>query len=200
MNVDALVGARCHRAPTSAIVKIMQNKKLYIVFGILIFVIGVAAFVAGRMIHGKIGIVSLGGPNAGRVSISLNDITPAPELPATQTDVTGLFVEIKDNAIVVQAVTFGTGVGAVSGDSPMDENSAVKVEVVVTSQTLIYRDVTFIPEPVNGEIHNLQQAVDEGTLEELNDQSFITVWGRRSGDRIVAEVLFYSNPQSLKKP
>ena len=178
----------------------MQNKKLYPVLVIAILVIGVAAFVAGRMLNGRIGIVSLGGPNEGRVSISINDVTPAPELPSTRADVTGLFVERKDNTIVVQAITFGTGVGGVAGDSPLDESSGVRVEVVVNSQTMIYEDVTVIPAPVNGEIHNLQQAAAEGTLDDLNEQTFITVWGRRSGDRIIADVLFYSNPQSLKKP
>jgi len=178
----------------------MQNKKLYISLGIVILLIGIAAFVGGRMLNDQVGIVQLGGPNEGRVSISINEITPAPELPTTQADVTGLFVERNDNAIVVQAVTFGMGVGGVSNDSPMDENSGVKVEVVVTSQTLIYKDVTQIPEAVNGEIHGLQQAADEGTLDDLSPDCFITVWGRRSGDRIIAEVLFYSNPKMIKKP
>ena len=178
----------------------MQNKKLYIVLGVVMLIVGAAAFVAGRMLNGEIGIVSLGGPNAGRVSISLNDITSAPELPAAQADITGSFVERKDNAIIVQAVSFGSSVGGISGDSPLDENNGIKVEIIVTGETMIYKDVTQIPPPVNGEIHNLQQAVEEGTLDDLNSQSFITVWGRRSGDRIVADVLFYSNPQSMKKP
>lgn len=178
----------------------MQNKKLYIGLGLAVLLIGIAAFIAGRMINSNVGIVGLGGPNGGRVSISLNEITPAPQLPTTQADVTGLFVERNDNAIVVQAVTFGTGVGGVANDSPMDENSGVKVEVIVTGQTLIYKDVTQIPEAVNGEIHGLQQAADEGTLDDLSPNCFITVWGRRSGDRILADVFFYSNPKSIKKP
>ena len=82
----------------------------------------------------------------------------------------------------------------------MDEESGIRVEVVVTGATMIYKDVTEIPPPVNGEIHNLQQAADIGTLEDLNSDTFITVWGRRSGDRIIANVLFYSNPKMLKKP
>ena len=52
----------------------------------------------------------------------------------------------------------------------------------------------------NGEVHNVQQAVDEGTLDDLTTDTFLTVWGRRSGDRVVADVLFYSNPQMMKKP
>ena len=149
------------------------------------------------MLNGKVGVVGL---NTGRVSISLNDITPAPELPITKADITGFFVERKDNAITVQAVTFGSGVGGVSGDSPLDENSGVKVEIVVTGETKIYKNVTQFPPPVNGEIHNVQQAVAEGTLDDLNTQSFISVWGRRSGDRVIAEVLLYMNPESIKKP
>jgi hypothetical protein len=141
----------------------MQNKKLYVSLGIAILLVGAAAFVAGRMFNGKVGIVGLGGPNGGRVSISLNDITPAPELPITKADVTGLFVERRDNTIIVQAVSFGMGVGGVSGDSPLDENSGIKVEVVVTGETTIYKDVTQLPAPVNGEIHSVQQAAETGS-------------------------------------
>ena len=177
----------------------MQNKKLYIGFGFAILLIGIAAFVAGRMLNGEVGIVSLGGPNGGQVSISIEDITPAPELPATRADVTGSFVERKDNTLVVQAVTFGTGVGGVAADSPLGENSGIRLEIIVTSATSIYKDVTEFPDPVNGEVHNVQQAAEEGTLDDLNTQCFLSVWGRRSGDRIIADVLFYMDPQSIKK-
>ena len=177
----------------------MQNKKLYITLGLVILLVGMAAFIGGRMLNGKIGPVGLGGPNGGRVSISINDITPAPELPVTQADVTGSFVERTDNTIVVQAVTFGMGVGGVAKDSPVEKSSGVKVEVVVTGATKLYRDVTEIPEAVNGEIHNMQQAAEEGTLDDLNEQTFVTVWGRKSGDRVIADVLFYTNPQFIKK-
>ena len=177
----------------------MQNKRLYISLGLAIVLIGIAAFVGGRMLNGRVGTVGLGGPNSGRVSISIHDITPAPELPATQADVTGSFVERKDNSITVQAVTFGSGVGGVSGEVPMDESSGITLEVVVTSATRIYKDVTKFPAPVNGEVQNVQQAAEEGTLDDLNTQSFLSVWGRRSGDRIIADVLFYMDPQSIRK-
>ena len=199
MSRNPVVSTACAQ-PTVHRELIKQNKKLYICLGITVLLIGIAAFVAGRMINAGVGTVRLGGPNEGRVSISINDITPPPELPVIAPDIRGKFVEIKDNTIVVQAYSFEAGVAGISGDSPIGEESGIRVEVVVTSQTLIYKDVTEIPPPVNGEIHNLQQAADVGTLDDLNEQTFITVWGRRSGDRIVADVLFYSNPQSLKKP
>jgi hypothetical protein len=178
----------------------MQKKRLYMGVIVVILLVGIAAFVGGRMLNGDVGNVGLGGPNGGRVSISLDDITPAPELPNQKADITGVFVERKDNTIVVQANTFGAGIGGVSGDSPIDENSGIKVEVVVTGETMIYKDVTQFPAPVNGEIHNVQQSAEEGTLDELNSQTFVNIWGRRSGDRIIADVLFYSNPQAIKKP
>ena len=178
----------------------MQNNRLYIGLGIAVLLLGFAAYIGGRMLNDDVGIVQLGGPNGGRVSISLDDITPAPELPFTQADITGMFVERKDNTIVVQAVTFGMGVGGVSGDLPMNENTGIRVEIVITGATTIYKDATEFPAPVNGEIHNVQQAVADGSLDDLNSDCFLTVWGRRSGDRIVADVLLYSNPKSIKKP
>ena len=177
----------------------MLNRKLYIMMGASIIVIGVAAFVAGRMLNGSVGSVPLGGPNGQSVFISIDEITPAPELPSTTADITGLFVERKDNTIVVQAVSFSVGVGGIAGEAPMDEDSGIKVEVVITGETKIYKDVTEFPAPVNGEVHNVQQAAEEGTLDDLHTQSSITVWGRRSGDRIIADVLFYTNPESIKK-
>ena len=177
----------------------MLNRKLYIIMGAFIIVIGITAFIGGRMLNSSVGNVPVGGPNGQSVFISMDEITPAPELPTTKADVTGLFVERKDNTIVVQAVSFSVGVGGISGETPMDENSGIKVEVVVTGETRIYKDVTEFPEPVNGEVHNVQQAAVEGTLDDLHTQSSITVWGRRSGDRIIADVLFYTNPESIKK-
>lgn len=177
----------------------MQNKKLYIIFGLVILLVGAAAFIGGMMLNGRIGPVGWGAVNPERVSISINDVTPAPELPVTRADVTGRFVERQDNTILVQSIPLDMGVGGVS-DAPIDRSYDVKVEVVVTGETRIYKDVTQIPEPVNGEIHDMQQAVDDGTLDDINTDTFITVWGRHSGDRIIADVLFYSNPKMIKKP
>jgi hypothetical protein len=178
----------------------MRSKNVFIGLGLGAILLGLAAFVAGRMLNGKTGTVMPGGPNSGRVSISLDEITPAPELPGTKADVTGSFMARTDNSIQLQAVSFGMGNGRVSADTPLDENSGIRVEIVVTGKTEIYRDITQFPAPVNGEIHNVQQVVEAGTLDDLNPQSFLSVWGRRNGDRIVAETLFYSNPQTIKKP
>ena len=178
----------------------MQNKKLYIIFGFVVILVGAAAFIAGRFLNGDIDFAGWGDePYPGRVSISINDVTPAPELPTLQADVTGRFIERNDNTILVQSIPLDLGVGGVA-DENVDRSYDVKVEIVVTGETKIYKDVTEIPEPVNGQIKNLQQSVDEGTLEDINTDTFVTAWGRHSGERIIADVLFYTNPKMIKKP
>jgi hypothetical protein len=140
---------------------------------------------------------------------------PASELPKTQPAVVGQFEERKDNTIIVSSIPMKAGGGGVvvsvhkdnGGDdnggestvgSPAD-NSGPKVEVVVTNETIIYKDTTEPPSPSGGN-QTIQQTVGEGSLADLSSNSFITVWGRKSGDRIIAEVLLYSQPVVFKRP
>ena len=140
-------------------------------------------------------------------------VTPAAELPTTQPELIGLFAERKDKTIFIQSVSMSAGKGggfvvqsgggegeAVAG-SPLD-NSGPKVEVVITGETTIYLETTQPPSapPTSGETQVLQQTVEEGSLDDLTSQSFVTVWGRKSGDRIIADVLFISNPVIVKRP
>jgi len=178
----------------------MQNKKLILIMGVLVLLVGAAAFVAGRMFNGNVGIVSLGGPDDGRVSISLSDIAPAPELPTIPSELTGMFVERGDDTLIVRAFSFDPGIGGMTGDTPMDTESGPTVEIFVTNATTIYRETTEFSRPVAGVDFSIQQTVEESTLDHLNEPTTIIVWGRRSGDRVIADVLFYSKPSMLKKP
>lgn len=191
----------------------MQNKKLILIMGIVVVLVGAAAFVGGRMLNqgaNPLGLIGLGGPMGGKgmVSFAIN-IIPAEELPKTQPEVIGLFVERQDKTIVVSSLPLNAGKGGavvqssggeVVAGSKVDENSGPKVEIVVTNETVIYRETTQIGEPQPGENQTVQQTVEESTLDQLNSDSMVTVWGRKSGDRIIAEVLFYSNPVMFKGP
>jgi hypothetical protein len=182
----------------------MQNKKLVFILGGLVLVVGVAAFVAGRMLNSSVDSLrffGLGGK--GDVMTVSIQMIPAEELPKTQPEVTGPFVERKDNTIVVASISMksGGGGGMVAGPgSRVDAESGPKVEVVVTNETIIYRETTEFKEPSSSETQTIQQTVEESTLDELSSQSMVMVWGRKSGDRIIAEVLFYSNPVIFKRP
>jgi hypothetical protein len=191
----------------------MQNKKMIFILGILVLVVGAAAFIGGRMLNGKVGPLGLGLPrgNGGMVSISVQ-VTPAPELPTTEPETRGLFVERKDNSIFVSAISMdaggkgvvlqtdggGDGDGEPSVSGPKADGP--KKEVVITNETTIYLENTDFGEPKPGENQVIQQTVTEGSLDDLKSQSFVTVWGRKSGDRIIAEVLFISNPVIFKRP
>ena len=173
----------------------MQNKKLILIMGILVLLVGAAAFMAGRMLNRGVSPLGLFGPAADGISI-----LPAEELPKTRPEVEGLFVERQDNMILVE--TDQPGGDGVSG-SPVGIGGGPKFEVVVTTETIIYHDTTQPPSerPSGDDPRVLQQTVEEGTLDDLNNsQSLVMVWGRKSGDRIIAQVLVYSNPAYLQKP
>jgi len=69
------------------------------------------------------------------------------------------------------------------------------VEIVITSQTKLYKDVTmqqFDGPPPQGQ--KIQQVVESGSLDEIGSSSMITVWGKKTGERFIAAVLVYSPP------
>ena len=177
----------------------MQNKKLYFLAMFIILVVGAAAFIAGRLLNNGINPLGLLGPADDGISI-----LPAQELPKTPPEVEGLFVERQDNIVTIQ----GGGPNVDNPDgvevgSPEHLSGGPKAEVVVTTETILYHDTTEPParRPSGNDPRVLQQTVEKGTLDDLAiSQSLVMVWGRMSGDRIIAEVLLYSNPAYLQGP
>lgn len=188
----------------------MQNKRMILILGVLVLVIGAAAFVAGRMLNGDVsplGLFGIGGK--GDVMTVRVNVIPAEELPKTPAEVVGLFVKRQDNTIVISSIPLKSGAGGmivqksdgeVIAGSPADLDSGPQVEIVITNETTIYRETTEPTGPPSGEEQTIQQTVEASTLDELNSQSMVMVWGRKSGDRIIAEVLFFSNPVMFKRP
>jgi hypothetical protein len=173
----------------------MQNKNLTLIAGILILLLGATAFVAARLLNQRLTPVDLGAPFTGDFR---SMILPAPELPTTAPDVTGPFVERQDNKIIVETKSLQTGgIGAASSENTKSQTGPL-VEVVVTSQTIIYRETTQPDEPLSAENQTIRQTVEPATLEALDSRSMIMVWGRKSGDRLIAEVLMYSDLVAVK--
>jgi len=154
--------------------------------------------------------------SAGNASTSISMI-PAPELPTDRPQAVGDFVERKDNTITIQPISIemnskGAGVIRVlqvdtTGDGTMivspSGQEGPQVEVVVTNQTLIYRDVTEMSaeQSKNSGATPVQQVVEIGSLDDLKSRTMIDVmvWGRKNGDRIIADVISYSIPVLIKK-
>ena len=171
-----------------------MNKKLYFTLGMVILVVALAAFAAGRLLNRGISPLSLFGPVDDGISI-----LPAEELPETPPEAEGLFVERQDNVIIVED---DQPVDSVSG-SPVGLGGGPKMEVVVTTETLIYHDTTQPParRPSGNDPRVIQQTVEEGTLDDLNAApSLVRIWGHKSGDRIIAEILLYIDPVVIEKP
>ncbi len=191
---------------------VTRKSRLPYIFGglVLVLLLAGAAFVGARLMNGQ-GLpfvsagggsgpsLSLGGPGGKMVKL---DIEPSKELPQTPADVNGLFDHRDDNSIFV-----GTGKLTMafkkdpSGNVETSSNhDGPTVEIVVTSQTKIYKDVTmkqFDGPPPEGQ--KIQQVLESGSLDDVGQSSMITVWGKKTGDRFIAEILVYSPPAFIKK-
>lgn len=184
-----------------------MNRFILITVGVVsVLLLAGAVYLGARMMNvaeegsggeGNIMVVNQGG-GAGPVSFSL-DVKPAPELPQTPPDVNGLFARREDNSIFVGTgeIEFSITVDQATGQRQSSSSfSGPVLEVVVTRETAIYRDETGFPEPGGGggkkTIQQVVKAVESTEdLGQNTKNTEIQVWGKRSGDRVVAEVLVY---------
>ena len=130
-----------------------MNRSILIIGGIVsVLLVAGAVFVGMRLLNspekgmaGKGGeiIMESEGGGGGPVAISL-DIKPAPELPQTPPEVGGLFVRREDNSIFVGTgeIEVSVELDAATGQKRTSSNhSGPVLEVVITNDTAIYRDV-----------------------------------------------------------
>ena len=179
----------------------------YVIGVVLIVLLAAAAFIAVRYFRQPKG-APIGGPGQNVIAIEgpggaqtfALDIEPAEELPATQPDEIGMFVERKDNSVFIGTGEINVIVEAKPGEAPQaDSNfSGPKVEVVISPDTIIYRDTTELdPENPGAKV---QQTVEVSTIDEITEQSSISVWGRKAGDRVIADVIVFSTPFMMFAP
>jgi hypothetical protein len=185
-----------------------MKRKSLIVGGlaVLVLLLVSAAFVGGRLLNQTAPSGSLvpGGAVAGGKPRMRIEVEPASELPTSAPDAIGPFVERKDNSLFV---AFGSKFmiltnkdGSVQMDG-MDRGQ--RLEVVVTTDTTLYKDVTGeqfarnAPLPADGRV---QQKVEAGSLDEIGSNSFVSAWGERRGDRLIAKVLVYTPAQVIPAP
>jgi len=186
-----------------------MKKPTLIIGGIIVLLLTGAAYIGGRLLNGQgLPWLSLGGQgfspggNTNGVRIDRGDIQPAKELPQTPADVDGIFDHRQDNSIFVGTGNFTVRVqtdksGKVETGSHYD---GPLVEIVVTSQTSVYQDVTmqqFNGPPPEGQ--KIQQVLESGSLDEIGESSGIMVWGKKTGDRIIANILVYISPVLKRK-
>ena len=166
----------------------------YLIGGGLVVLLAVATFVAGKYLNGGVGVLT---DNEGHMS----NLKLAEELPQTEPETMGIFVERNDNSIFVRpasqirVIAPDSGEG---GDPVMEvDYTGDKVEVVISNDTIIYRDATEFDIENPPEV--VQQTVELSTIDDITPQSAITVWGRKAGDRIIADVIMFSSPFVVHK-
>lgn len=183
-----------------------STTKWVVIGALLVVFLGVAGFLGARLIRQQNGGQGgSGGP--GQIMISSNgaggrassvrfDVTPAAEIPQEEPAVSGLFVRRDDRSIFLGTGNITMAVAVSDAGSPPDVQGSYDgpvVEVVVNHQTELYKDTTEMPEPdqaVDGVVV-AQQTVETGSLEDLTENSMVTVWGEKQGDRTVARKLVY---------
>ncbi len=175
-----------------------MSKRILIIGGALLFVVLLAgaAFVGGQLLNGQglSGLGLAGGPGS-KPGANVNVIQPAKELPQTAADASGLFDHRKDNSIFVgpNPVRMGVSVRRLLQTPSSDRGPSI--EVVFSPQSIVYKDVTeqqYNGPPPSGQ--KIQQEVEPGRIEEIGEGSVITAWGKKTGDRIIADVLVYTRP------
>lgn len=188
-----------------------MKKATFVIGGmILIVLLAGAAFIGARLLNGQgLPLVPSGGPlfSLGKggdnsVRINADDIQPAKELPQIPADIRGLFDRRQDNSIYIGTgkVTIGVSRDQSGKVETSSNHDGPEVEVVVTSQTKVYRDITmkqFNGPPPQGQ--KIQQVLEDGSLEEVGQASLVTVWGKKTGDRFIADILVYSLPAFTTK-
>jgi hypothetical protein len=184
-----------------------KNNLIFAGVILLIAILAGAAFLAGTLMNKKTNnsngpvTVMQGGPNGGGMSVkkvvNMDQIIPAKELPTVQADVNGVFVSRSGSTF-----TIGTGdVGITvmqSGSGQIDPQTSYNgptYEVVLTKNTVVYKDTTQFDPSTTDSSTAIQQTVAIGSLDDLNSMAMISVWGKKTGNRYVADIILYTTPQ-----
>jgi hypothetical protein len=184
-----------------------MKRSVLIVGGVvgLVLLLAGAAFLAGRLVHeGSLGEKTVGGPrvsfsDGGGASVEAR-FERAKELPDESADVTGFFARREDNSIFVNEATGGGFRMSIDEDGSISTNAGEEeTEVVVTNETRVYVDVTaeIFDESFEGD--TVQQKLEPGTVEEIDEYSIVMAWGDKRGDRVIASLLVYTKPPVIRR-
>ena len=160
--------------------------------GVVAVVVAALVFAGGVVVAGRLAAPSEEGERGGFGQRPNFQIEAAKELPTTAPNARGVLTKRADNTLTIGVRNGGPGEN--------QSGSAQMVDVVVTGDTTLYHDITqmeFNGQPPSGAI---QQKVEPGSLDGINTNSRVTVWGEQNGNQITANVLVYSDPLTFRQP
>ena len=145
-----------------------------------------------QMVAGQSGAES--GANAQGMQTFDMEMEPATEVPQTEPDVTGLLARRGDNSIFITTGSVVMTVGA-NPDGSLSINGTAdgpEVEVVIPHTAQVYVDTTALTSAGAPQADGMRkQTVEPGTVDEIGENSIISVWGERRGDRVIAHTVLY---------
>jgi hypothetical protein len=156
-----------------------------------------AAFVAGRLLkmpsgadEGAVTVVGEGG------QMTMRKEFESPEgFPDRAPNVTGMMQKVENNSIFVEASNGPVTVLARQEGDQMNvdmqsEGDTTTVEIVVTRETQLYRNLVAFPMAQGGpSTDKIEPEIVPATLDELEGQVMVMAWGERKGDRLIAEAV-----------
>ena len=182
-----------------------RKGRIVVSLGLLALLLTAGAFVAGRLLGEGAGNQDSGdgakvGIGTGNGNVTEVDFVRAEELPEEPPDVAGAFERRQDNSIFVNETDGGFTLGKNDDGTLSVTNATGKIsEVVVTTETDVYVDLSMemLDEAVAEGV--LRQILEPGTVEEIGELSFVRAWGEMRGDRLVASLLLYTRPPVLRR-
>lgn len=167
-----------------------RRKRLVMTLGLLSILFVTAAFTAGRLLGDDLNIAEsqdnefIRSEDGSQVMGSGVRLKPDAILPDQPPTTSGRFHHREDNSLFISQFPM-TG-GIVYLDS-VDEWPIV--EIVVTKDTRVYKDVTDLSGSFGG--GEVQQEVSQGSIEEIGENGMLIAWGELRGERLIADVIQY---------
>ncbi len=182
-----------------------MNRRTWIIgAAALVVLLIAAAFVGGQLLNteaaagasplqmtaGQSGAES--GANAQGMQTFDMEMESAKEIPQTEPDVAGLLARRSDNSIFVTTgqVVMAVGMNPDGTLSVQGSADGPEVEVVIPHTAQIYVDTTEFDLGGGGKT---MQTVEPGSVDEIGENSMISVWGDRRGDRVIAHTVLYTS-------
>ena len=168
----------------------------WVVVGIVAAVVAAIIFAGGTFVTGQLAAARRGGEGGAFGGQRANFQTQAAkELPTDAATLSGVVTQRTGNSLSVGQRNGG-------GFAPGGGNaSTTLVDVVIDANTTLYHDTT--PLNFNGQqppSSPVQQTVEPGTVDAIDTNSRVTVWGAQTGTQLTAKVLVYTDPLAFRQP
>jgi len=186
------MGTSTSNEPTTAATK--NRRKGWVVVGVTAVITALVVLIGGALASSVLATSGRGGlfdrEPGERPSFQ---IVPAAELPTTQPNVRG---------VVTQRAAGTIAIAERGGFGPNEAQStnAPQIEVAVANDTLFYHDITRVNLNEGAPSGAIQQKLEAGSLDGINPNSRITVWGDPNGQQLAAKIVVYSDPIEFRQP